>query len=446
MTALLDATPGSLDEYLAREGGRGLERARSMAPDDLIAVIEAAGLRGRGGAGFPTATKWRAIGTVGTGRRYAVCNAAEGEPGTFKDRTLLRSNPYLVVEGLEIAALAVGASKAYLVTKETFDREIASTLRALSEMASAGMLEVPVDLVLGPDEYLLGEETGLLEAVERALPLPRVARPFMKGLFSTPDSDNPTLVNNAETLANVPAIVADGPEPFRRVGTAGSPGTMLFTLAGDVVAPGVYELPMGLPLRYLIEDIGGGCLEGRAVQAVLPGASNTVITAEMLDVPLDFEAMRAVGTGLGAGGFVVLDTSACIVEAAALFARFLWIESCAQCPACKLNSGAIAGTLGRIQAGAGSETDLQVLLERAVRVTDGQRCALPTGQSLLVQSLVYCYADRFWDHVDVGCRYERRLALPKIVDYDEREGRFFYDGRYARKLPDWTYASAPEAA
>src|ERR671937_201218 len=219
MMALLDATPGSLDEYLAREGGRGLERARSMAPDDLIAVIEAAGLRGRGGAGFPTATKWR----------------------------------------------------------------------GLWNMAPAASLDLPVDLVLGPDEYLLGEETGLLEAVERALPLPRVTRPFMKGLFSTPDSDNPTLVNNAETLANVPAIVADGPEPFRRMGTTGSPGTMLFTLAGDVVAPGVYELPMGLPLRYLIEDIGGGCPEGRAVQAVLPGASNTVITPEMLDVPLDFE-------------------------------------------------------------------------------------------------------------------------------------------------------------
>lgn len=441
---LLDLACDSLIEYLAAGGGRGVEAARRFGPDRLIEMVGHSGLRGRGGAGFPTGQKWRAIRDAGSGDRYVVCNAAEGEPGTYKDRFLLRRNPYQVLEGLAIATLAVGARASYIVLKETFDAEIRRVASAAREMAAAGILkDRPMAMVLGPDLYLLGEETGLLEAVEGRLPLPRTSRPFMQGLFATPTSDNPTAVNNAETLANVPPIVAEGPEWLRAMGTDTSPGTMLFTIAGDVQAEGVFELPLGTPLRYLIEEIAGGPRTGR-VKAVFPGAANTVILPEVLDVPMDFDSMRAIGSGLGAGSFFVFDETACMVQAAALYSRFLWVESCGQCPSCKLGGAVITDCLDRLESGGAAPRVVARMLARAKKVTDGQRCGLPTGESLLVQSLYQAFAHEFTDHLTLGCRSARRLQFPKILDYDERCGRFVYDAGYAAKNPDWTYEGGEE--
>jgi NADH-quinone oxidoreductase subunit F len=406
----------------------------------VIGEVSRSGLRGRGGAGFPTGDKWRAIRGSGSGDRYVVCNAAEGEPGTYKDRFLLRQNPYQVLEGLAIAARAVGARASYLVLKETFPKEIDRVVRAAREMADAGILrDRPMSMALGPDLYLLGEETGLLEAVEGNLPLPRPARPFVQGLFATPTAYNPTAVNNAETLANVPWILAEGAEWLRVMGTESSPGTMLFTIAGDVLAEGVFELPLGTPLRYLIEEIGGGTPNGRRVKAVFPGAANTVIPPEVIDVPMDFESMRRIGSGLGAGSFVVFDETACMVQAAQLYSRFLWIESCGQCPACKLGSAVITECLERLETGGAAPKDIARMLVRTRKVTDGQRCGLPTGESLLVQSLYFSFPAEFQAHLRTGCQMPRRLQFPKIVDYDERRGRFVYDTRYGLKNADWTY-------
>jgi NADH:ubiquinone oxidoreductase subunit F (NADH-binding) len=439
---LLGSAPTSLGTYVAEGGLRGLERALASAPDAVIEELVRSGLRGRGGAGFPTGEKWRAIRGIGSGVRYAVCNAAEGEPATFKDRLLMRSNPYQVLEGLVIAAYAVGAERAYVGLKEIFATETESLTRALREMEAADALAgIPVEIVVGPDHYLLGEETGLLEVIEQRDPLPRILRPFMQGLYATAETNNPTLVNNVETLANVPHIVAAGQDWFRSSGTDTSPGTMLFTVAGDVRSEGVFELPLGTPLRSLIEGSAGGPRDGRSIKVVIPGASSTALIPEQLDTPLDFESMRAVGSGLGAGGFAVFDETACIVRVAALFSRFLYVESCGQCPPCKLGSGEITDLLDRFERGEGDIADLDTVLARAKTVTDGQKCALPTGESLLVQSLLQTFGEEFAAHMTMPCPSSRELVLPKIVDFDPSAGRFTYDDRYRLKQPDWTYAA-----
>ena len=441
---LLDLVPRSFGEYEAAGGGRGLQTALAAWPVAVIQEVARSGLRGRGGAGFPTGEKWRAVRAVGAGSRFAVCNAAEGEPATFKDRLLLRTNPYQVLEGLAIAAYAVGAERAYVGVKEVFTQEIQALRRALGEMREADALGgIAVEIVLGPDLYLFGEETGLEEMIEGRPPppLPRVARPFIQGLFATPPQDNPTLVNNVETLANVPHILADGPEWLRANGTEGAPGTMLFTICGDVRREGVFELPLGSPLRYLVEELAGGTPEGRAVKAIFPGASNTVIVPEQLDTALDFDSMRQVGSGLGAAGFAVFDDSACMVKAAYRYSRFLFVESCGQCPACKFGTGEVTETLSAIDAGGGSDRDLELILVRARGSTGGQKCALPTGESLLMQSLVQVFGDEFARHIGASCPLPRELPFHKIVDWDATAGRFAYDLAYAKKQPDWTYLS-----
>jgi NADH-quinone oxidoreductase subunit F len=404
--------------------------------------VSKSGLRGRGGAGFPTGDKWRAIRSTGTGARFAVCNGAEGEPATFKDRSLLRANPYQVMEGLAIAAYAVGAERCYVGVKGSFTEEVRAVQHALEEMRGADALGgIPFEVVLGPDLYLFGEETGLEEVIEDRLPMPRVARPFMLGLFATPPNDNPTLINNVETLANVPHILADGPDWLRSAGTETSPGTMVFTVCGDVRTEGVFELPLGTPLRFLVEECAGGPPEGRSVKAIFPGASNTVIPAQELDAPMDLDSMRRIGSGLGAGGFAVFDDSACLVRASYLYSRFLWVESCGQCPACKFGTGEVTRVLQEIESGSGSEPDVEMILQRAKGSTDGQKCALPTGESLLVQSVVQLFGDEFRAHLGGACPLPRDLPFHKIVDRDDAAGRFRYDLAYAGRQPDWTIAT-----
>lgn len=439
---LIDPACASLDDYRAAGGLRGLEAALGLPPEGVIGIVRESGLRGRGGGGFPTGEKWRAIRDVGTGERYVVCNAAEGEPATFKDRLLVRKNPYQVLEGILIAAYAIGATGAYIGLKEAFTAEADALARAAQEMHDAGVFDpVPVELVLGPDLYLFGEETGLLEVVEGRPPMPRSARPYMEGLFASPPSQNPTLVNNAETLANVPHVLRDGADWLRSSGTRSSPGTMLFTLAGDVRREGVFELPLGTSLRTLIEDVGGGVRDGRGLKTIVPGSSTTALIASQLDVPLDFEVMASAGSALGSGGFAVYDETTCIVQVAQLYSRFLWIESCGQCPPCKFGSGEITAHLERIERGEGDAGDVELMLARAKTVTDGQKCALPTGESLLMQSLLQTFRPEFEAHAGAPCeRHRDDLKLPKIVDLDEAAGRFRYDERYASKRADWTYA------
>ena len=451
---LSDPPVTSLGDYLDRGGGQGLARARDLGPDQVIEEINLSGLRGRGGAGFRTGTKWAAVARGGRGRRYVVGNAAEGEPGTFKDRALIRANPYQVVEGLAIAALAVGASEAFIAFKASFTTEHRRIQAAAVEMAEAGLLgELTLQLVAGPEEYLFGEEKALLEVIEGNDPLPRWLPPYLHGLFATapqlgwqahepePGTEsaggsNPTLVDNAETLANVPHIVVHGAEWFRSLGTARSPGTIVCTVVGDVVRPGVVEVELGTPLRIVL-DRCGGAHPGRAIRAVFSGVSNPVLGASDLDTPLSYEAMEEAGSGLGAAGFIVYDDTACMVEVGRMWSRFLAVESCGQCPPCKFGTGEVTDALDRIIAGVGDETQVERIHERLLIVADGNRCFLPVQEQRVVSSILRRFPEDVVAHLERGCPRPREIPVPKIVDL--ADGHVVYDERQARKRPDWTY-------
>jgi NADH-quinone oxidoreductase subunit F len=446
---LIDGGPvRSLAEHEQSGGLQGLEAATRLGPDAVVDEIAASGLRGRGGAGFPTGAKWRSImaGGPAAGERFVVANGAEGEPGTFKDRSLIRHNPYALVEGLLIAARTLGAYRAIIGLKASFRTEAELLTRAAEEFAGAGLAEGrSVEMVLGPDEYLFGEEKALLEAIEGEDPLPRLFPPYIYGLFTTHpqvgwssgatlesaerQGSNPTLVNNVETLCAVPWILGRGADWYRSMGTEESPGTIVCTVSGDTVRHGVGEYEMGTPLSRVIDEVGGGMPAGRAVKYVLSGVANPVIRADHLDTPLTHEHLEAIGSGLGSCGFVVYDDHTDPVELARAASRFLWVESCGQCPACKLGTGRITEILaGGGPTGGGTFAELSARLDN---VTDGARCFLPTQEQRLVRSLM---ADMRVP--ELRCT-ERGLLVSKIVELDG--DRFIIDERQARKRPDWTY-------
>ena len=447
----------SVAEWQGMGGGEALDIARRLGPEDTIEELGTAGLRGRGGAGFPTSRKWAGVRSSPGTHRYVVCNAAEGEPSSFKDRALLRANPYQVVEGLAVAALTIGAREAFVGIKASFTTEIERLSRAIEEMADLGLAgDVPITVVTGPDEYLFGEEKAMLEVIEGKPPLPRLFPPYEHGLFATGsqmgwesvprepghgpalDVSNPTLVNNVETLANVAHILVRGAEWFRSMGTAESPGHAVATVVGDVVRPGVGEIDLGMRLSDLIDDVGGGVAPGRRVKAVFSGISNAVVTADKLGTRVTYEDMAAIGTGLGAVGFAVYDDSACMVELAFQYSRFLWIESCGQCPPCKLGTQEITHRLNEIEACRGSDEDVAVIGARLNNVTDGARCFLPQEEQHVVRSILRAFPEEFAAHLEGNCPNPRNdLIAPKIVDL--AGGVATYDEHHRRKRPDWTY-------
>ncbi len=435
----------SLDDYRSAGGLQALARLEQLSPEDVIRLVRQAGLRGRGGAGFPTATKWDGVRSDPGTTRYLVGNGAEGEPGTFKDRYLLRMNPYQVLEGALIGIYALGARRGYVCTKAQFALERQRLEMALAELRAAGARGADqVELVFGPDEYLFGEEKALLEVIEGGLPLPRRFPPYIHGLFGavyggpSERGHNPTAVNNVETLANIPLIVRDGSAAWRSVGTIASPGTMLFTLSGDVRLPGVYELSLGISLRSLIEEIGGGTRPGRQVQAVFPGVANAPLRGDELDVLADFDALRAAGSALGSAGFIVYDDTACMVQVALNLSQFLFVESCNQCPPCKLGAGRITEDLQRLLVGEGDEGTVKDIADTTSWVEEGQRCFLASSEALVMAGIIEKFPDAFAAHVAGRCRQRHDLPLPKVVEYDGA-GRFAYDEHYRHKRPDWTY-------
>ena len=460
-TFLLPPQPiATLDEYLATEfGGLGLKRAQEIGPEATRLEVLASGLRGRGGGGFITGRKWDTIAAGGDGRRFVVCNGAEGEPGTFKDRALMRANPYQLVEGVIIAAFAVGASEAFICVKERFDEERANVIRAVTELQGLGICrDCEITIVSGPDEYLYGEEKAMLEVIEGKAPLPRLLPPHEHGLFATamatgwegsaPIDDhrpasNPTLVNNVETLSNVPHILARGADWFRTMGTTDSTGTIVATVIGDVVAPDVGEVELGTLLGDVIDAVGSGVLPGRQVKAVLSGVANTVMTAAALRAPTSYEGLAAAGGGLGSAGFIVLDDTACMVQAALLCSRFLYVESCGQCPPCKSGSGEITRRLERLEAGVGSDDDVEVIASWLERVTDGNRCFLAVEERQVVASILQQFSDEVAEHIGLGrCPRPRQLPMWKLLDL--RDGVATYDESFWLKQPDWTYVSATQ--
>jgi NADH:ubiquinone oxidoreductase subunit F (NADH-binding) len=360
LTHAPDAAPQTLAEY-EREGGYAALRAALAAgtPAAVLAEVETSKLRGRGGAAFPTATKWALAAAQTAEPKYVIANGGEHEPGSMKDRFLVERYPHKVLEGLLLCGFATGAGEGWVYLIEDMAGAIASTERALAELRAAGLLgpriagsgfAFDVRLHRGPPTYVAGEETAVLNAIEGKPALPRKKPPFpgQAGLFGLP-----TTVNNVETLAHVPGIVRNGGAAFAAIGTAESKGTLLFTLGDEVRRPGVHELPFGSTYRQLIEQCGGGLRNGRQVRAVLPAMSCAFLGAEHLDVPIGYETLRALGTSPGCGGVRIVDDTTDVVALAIEIADFFMREQCGQCPPCRMETNQFAHILRAVQAGKG---------------------------------------------------------------------------------------------
>lgn len=437
----------SYADYLRRKGGSALTKARSTPPEEVLAEIERSGLRGRGGAGFPAGAKWRTTMRHECPTRFVVCNAAEGEPGTFKDRYLLRRDPYSMLEGLLIAAHVVGAEIAHVGMKASFAPELLRLRAALVEMRAAGALgDVQIEVTEGPEEYLFGEERALLEVIEGNDPLPREPHypPYEKGLFATQASPNPAVVNNVETYARVPDIVRAGAASFRALGTDDTPGPLLFTLSGDVQRPGVYEREAGIPLRELIHDASGGPRPGRQIKAILCGVSAAPIFPDKLATPADHAHLALIGSALGSAGFIVLDDEAHMPRVAQSIARFLYVESCNQCSACKHGLRTASSAIDELfDPELATPDDLERAVYGARHAPQGNRCYLPVQGSILIPALL----KRFWAELAEQLKHpstpSKPYLIPKIVDFDEATRTFTYDPLSPRKRPNWTYEDAP---
>ncbi|TML89198.1 MAG: hypothetical protein E6G06_14985 [Actinobacteria bacterium] len=453
-----------LAEHLQRRGGEGLEAAQALDPDALIAELKASGLRGRGGAGFPTGVKWRTVrdnrSTVESSS--VVVNGAEGEPGTFKDRMILRSNPYEVVEGALIAARAVGADQVIFGLKRSFGPELARIRQAVEEVRRAGWAD-GVELIVfeGPNSYLYGEETALLETIDGRYPFPRVAPPFRRGVREVVDRASdvdsrsnlpahvemagpgteteapPTLVDNVETLANVPRIIARGAGWFRTEGTEESPGTIVCTVIGSTKRHGVGEVLMGTPLREVIDLVGGGPRPGRRIKAVLPGVANALVPEALLDTPVSYEAMTAIGSGLGSAGFIVFDDADDLTSAVAGVSRFLAVESCGQCTPCKQDGLALAGLLAQLSRSEAGGHELELVRSRVSTVADEARCFLASQHQVVVASLLDRFPEEIHRHVHGGADGVEPALIAELVDISG--GRAVIDERHRDKQPDWTY-------
>lgn len=444
----------SLVAYKSVGGGAGLEAARAVGPETVIGELEASGLRGRGGAGFPTGKKWRAVfdNLSDVVPSAVVVNAAEGEPGTLKDRAILRANPYHVLEGALIAAYVVQASEVVVGLKSSFHDEIARVREAIGEIVAAGWCQgVDVRVHEGPTEYLYGEETALLEAIDGRPPFPRIAPPFRRGVVEVAGDDDtssesgqaaqvemtegglapPALVNNVETLANVPSIVREGAAWFRGMGTESSPGTIVCTIGGQVATPGVGEVAMGTTLRKAIEVIGGGAVADRTIVAVLPGASSSALPASQLDTQLTYEGMAEAGSGLGSAGYIVLDDSSDVLAAVAGVSRFLAVESCGQCTPCKTDGLVISDTLAALARNEGSEHDVEVLRDRMDTVADGARCSIGVQHETVVRGLLEHFSDAIAAHLDGRAE----PADPMVIGEEGKQPDWSFDEEWSGDTP-----------
>lgn len=427
------------------DAGKALARAREHGPEWTIAQVKAAGLRGRGGAGFPTAIKWGNIRADQCAVKYMVCNSAEGEPGTYKDRNLLRRNPYIILEGLAIGAYALGAKEAWVCMKVSFEYEYQHLSAALTEMQAAGLLgDIPIHIARGADEYLLGEERGLLEAIEGNFPFPRVSPPYIHGLFTAQgmfsaetDGNNPACVNNQETLCHVFNIILHGPEYFRSVGSEQTPGTGMFTLLGDVENPGIFELPIGTSFKVLLEQHGRGIKGGRRFKFMMSGVSSGVMIEKDLDTPMDFHTMRAIDSSLGSGGYIVFGEDTSALDVAYAYSRFLANESCGQCQSCKTGTGRITEHLENLAYGVGTQEDLEAIETDLGLVATGNRCFLPVAEKALIRSLFSNFPEDFF--AGLKPRVPAEIPVAKIKGFDAEKKEFLFDPRYPWKRPDGGY-------
>ena len=399
-----------LKNYKSRGGYSGLEKAlKNLTAEAVLKEVSDSGLQGRGGAGFPTGKKWAFTQECPEQPHYVVLNGGEDEPGSKKDRLLMENLPHLVIEGVILASYAVSASKAYLYINREYEAATQSMTDALAEAREAGLwgegisgssFSLEILLTPAPPNYVAGEDTAALEVIEEKQPKPREKPPFpaTSGLFG-----KPTAVNNVETFANIAPIIARGSQWYRSVGTAESPGTMIFSLNEDVNRPGIYELPFGTPLRFLIEDCGGGAKNGKSIRAILPGGpSSAFLSPDKMDVPLDHNSVRAAGSTIGCGVIRLVTEGTCIVEEVLKIAEFFAKECCDQCPACRMETNMLAAMLKKVQQGQGG----QPLLEQFSKVISFNKgkgfCNLINMPGPPIESAVKLFRSDFDFHLANG--------------------------------------------
>ena len=401
--------PEQIHEYLADGGYGALTEALIRTPEAVIGEIEAAGLRGRGGAGFPTAVKWRAARAASGSDKLIVCNADEGDPGAYMDRTLLESNPHQVIEGMIIAAKAVGAARGLFYVRAEYPLAVRILTTAVEQAREQGLLgtnildsglDFDIDLFQGSGAFVCGEETALIRSVEgyRGMPRHRPPYPVERGL-----GGRPTVINNVKTLATVPPIVEKGADWFRGIGTADSPGTAVFSVVGNVTHPGLVEIPMGVTLRELIFDICGGIPNKKQFKAVqIGGPSGGCLSADFLDTPVDFDALTRAGAMMGSGGMVVMDEDACMVDVSRYFLDFTQKESCGKCTFCRIGTRHLLDILRRLTRGEGREGDIEQLETLSRSVKQGSLCGLgKTAPNPVLTSLAY-FRDEYEAHIKEG--------------------------------------------
>lgn len=404
-----------LDEFRGLEGYKKhggyveLAKALKMQPQQIIDEVKASGLRGRGGAGFPTGTKWSFL-PKNNEPRYLLCNADEGEPGTFKDRLMMERAPHQLIEGMIISAFAIGSKKSYIYVRGEYHYPISVLEKAVREAYDAGLLgknilgsgfDHDMDVYSGAGAYICGEETGMISSLEGAKGQPKLKPPFpaVQGYLR-----KPTIVNNVETLAAVKYIIRDGAQAYRKYGTEKSPGTKLFSLSGNVMKPGNYEVPLAYPLIDLINKEGGGMKPGRKLKAVIPGGSSAPVmtAAEVEKATMDYECLAGMGTMLGSGAVIVIDDSQCMVDMLGVLTHFYHHESCGQCTPCREGTGWLNKIVHSILEGKGRLQDIELLEKVADNMKGRTICALSDAAALPVLSFVSKFRDEFEFYVREG--------------------------------------------
>jgi NADH-quinone oxidoreductase subunit F len=404
-----------LAEYRAIGGYGSAEKAKSMSSDELIEMLQIANLRGRGGAGFPMGRKASLIDRKSTKPKYLVVNADESEPGAFKDREVISKVPHRLLEGCLIAARAIESTDVFIYIRGEYLAEYEILAAAVDEAREAGLFgDVDVVVHRGAGAYICGEETALLDSLEgrRGQPRPRPPFPPIQGLYNAP-----TQINNVCTVATVPSIVEMGPEAFAKVGAETAPGTAIFSISGNVVRPGNYELDLGTPMRELIYDHAGGIANGRELKAVIPGGSSVpALTPDQLDTPLDYDSLAAVGTFFGAASLIVVDDRCCMVQLALRSTKFYMHESCGKCTPCREGTRWMVQLLERIEAGEAELSDLDLLANVGERILGRSLCALGDFAVYPVASYLRHWRPEFEAHIEQGgCPFDGESSIEGIV-------------------------------
>ena len=421
--------PEDIDEYIAFDGYKALEKVlKEMSQDDVIETMKKSGLRGRGGAGFPTGKKWELTKMSEGEQKYVVCNADEGDPGAFMDRSILEGDPHSVLEAMAIAAYSIGANQGYIYVRAEYPIAVHRLQVAIDQAREYGLLgknifgtdfDFDIDIRLGAGAFVCGEETALLESIEGKRGQPRVKPPYpaQSGLWG-----KPTLINNVETYANIAQIILNGPEWYSSIGTETSKGTKVFALGGNVNNIGLVEVPMGTTLREIVFEIGGGIPNGREFKAAQTGGpSGGCIPREHLDTPIDYESLKEIGSMMGSGGLIVMDDTKCMVALAKFYLEFTVSESCGKCTPCRIGTKRMLEILTKLCDGKGSEMDIYKLEKLASNIQKASICGLGQSAPNPVISTLKYFREEFKEHaVQKVCRALECKAMSKIMIDEEK--------------------------